>query len=273
MARLTDIPDRIGLARLLRLAVAGSIPPLWAEIALLHFRGSFQSRFMWIPVAGLPTVFLGGTASTLMGDERAARALFRPLAWLLVVIGAGGTFFHLRGIGRQMGGFRNWKYNAVTGPPLPAPPQVALLGLLGVAASSPPTASEPAEQDSLVRWARAINAISYALLGTEAGYNHWIGGYGNKVMYTPVVLSPMLMLAHLAVLAGVKGVRKAELALSTLAAVGGLVGFTFHLRNIRRRSGGFSWQNLFYGPPAVAPLQLSGQGILGLLAALYGRAK
>jgi hypothetical protein len=52
--------------------------------------------------------------------------------------------------------------------------------------------------------------------------------------------------------------------------VGGLVGFGFHVLNVRRRSGGFSWQNFFYGPPVVAPLQLTGQGILGLLAAAFG---
>jgi hypothetical protein len=30
--------------------VAGAIPPLWFEIALLDYRGSFQSRLMWAPV-------------------------------------------------------------------------------------------------------------------------------------------------------------------------------------------------------------------------------
>ena len=70
--------DRIGLARLLRLGVAGSIPPLWAEIALLHYRGSFQSRFMWIPVGGLPLVLVGGVAGGLISDERRSRAVFRP---------------------------------------------------------------------------------------------------------------------------------------------------------------------------------------------------
>src|SRR5215207_4705349 len=37
--------DQLGLLRLLRLMVAGSIPPLWYEIALLHYRGRFQSGF------------------------------------------------------------------------------------------------------------------------------------------------------------------------------------------------------------------------------------
>lgn len=65
-----------------------------------------------------------------------------------------GTLFHLRGIGRQMGGFDNWRYNAVTGPPLPAPPQVALLGLASVVASAPAAGDRGAARDdfNLSRW-------------------------------------------------------------------------------------------------------------------------
>ncbi len=257
---------RIGLARLIRLGVAGSIPPLWLEIALLHYRGSFQSKYMWVPVASLPVVFAGGTISGLLGDERHSRAAFRPLALLMTAVGAAGTFFHVRGIARQMGGFYNWKYNVVTGPPLPAPPQVMLLGLLGVVASNQPKRGETAR---LVSWVRAVDALSYLLLATESGYSHWMGGYFNKVMFTPVVLSPVLALVHVGAAAGVKAARRIEGPLSALAVLDGMVGFGFHIWNISKRSGGFRWQNFFYGPPVVAPLQLSGQGILGLLARIF----
>lgn len=264
---LRRILRRIGLARLIRLGVAGSIPPLWLEIALLHYRGSFQSKYMWVPVATLPVVFAGGAAGSLLRDERRSRAIFRPLAWAMTLVGAAGTFFHLRGMARQMGGFYNWRYNAVTGPPLPAPPQVMLLGLLGVAASNHQARGET---ERLVGWVRAVDALSYLLLATESGYSHWIGGYSNKVMFAPVLLSPMLALVHTGSATGVPQARALEAPLSALAVMAGLVGFAFHIRNIRKRSGGFSWQNFFYGPPAVAPLQLSGQGILGLLARLFG---
>jgi hypothetical protein len=262
-----SMPERIGLARLLRLGVVGALPPLWGEIALLHYRGSFQSRFMWLPVVGLPLVFGGGVASGLMRDESRSRALFQPFALLLSVLGAGGTFFHLRGLGRQMGGFDNWKYNAVTGPPLPAPPQVMLLGLLGLAASQPRSADEGVR---LLGWVRAVNVLSYLLLATESGYNHWIGNYANKVMFTPVVLGPTMALVHVGAAAHIRAAKAAEGALSVLAVLGGLVGLSFHILNISKRSGGFRWQNFFYGPPLAAPLQLSGQGILGLLVSIFG---
>jgi hypothetical protein len=257
---------RLGLARLVRLGVAAALPPLWLEIAVLHFRGSFHSRFMWAPVLGLPLVFAGDVLCALLGDEPRERAVTRPLAWLVAGIGIAGTLFHVRGVGRQMGGFANGRYNVVTGPPFPAPMQVALVGLLGAVASAPPTAGEVGR---LVRWLRAVNAASYVLLAIEAGYHHWLGGYFNRLMYVPVVLSPLLTLVHLAALVRRETATRLEGPLSALATAVGLVGFGFHVRNIGRRSGGFSWQNLFYGPPAMAPLQMTGQGALGLLVAAF----
>lgn len=258
--------ERLGLPRLLRLGATMTVPPLWGEIALLHFRGSFHSRFMWLPVAGLPVVFLGGAASSLVRDERRARAIFRPFAWLMSLVGAAGTFFHLRGAARQMGGLHNWKYNVVTGPPIPAPPQVAIFGLLAALASAPPQRGETAR---LVRYLGIADAASSLLLATEAGYNHWLGGYFNKVMFTPLVLSPLLAATQLAELAHLRGVRPLTLSLSVAATFGGLVGFGFHVKNVSARPGGFSWQNFFYGPPVVAPLQLTAQGVLGLLAVAF----
>lgn len=264
---LTNILRRIGLARLLRLGVTVAVPPLWLEIAVLHFRGSFQSPFMWIPILSLPAVLAGGSASTLVADPHRSRAIFRPLAWLMAAVGALGTFFHLRGVGRQMGGYYNWKYNLVTGPPFPAPPQVALLGLLGAIASA---SRSRRETGTLVRWIRVVNIPSYLLLAIEAGYNHWEGEYFNRVMYTPVILGPLAALVHLATLARVRALRALEAPVSAIAALAGLVGFGFHLWNISRRPGGFSWQSFFYGPPVAAPLQMTGQGLLGLLATIFG---
>src|SRR5919106_6121933 len=96
---------QVGLGRLLRFGLTLGILPLWYELTLLHFRGAFQSRFMWVPVLSLPAVMAVGVASGLKKDERHARNLFRPFAWLMTILGTAGTFFHIQGVGRQMGGF------------------------------------------------------------------------------------------------------------------------------------------------------------------------
>jgi hypothetical protein len=119
--------------------------------------------------------------------------------------------------------------------------------------------------------------MAYPLLAIEAGYNHWTGGFFNKLMWIPVTLGPILAGAHLARLAGSRLPRSLMLPFSALAVVFGLVGSGFHLRNLLKRPGGLlwtggrkglNWQNLFYGAPLMAPLQMTAQGLLGLLAAL-----
>ena len=264
---------RMGMARLVRLGLALAIPPLWYEIVVLHYRGSFQNRFMWGPVLGLPTVMGSAVASSLKKDEGGSRDILRPFAWLMAAVGVIGTFFHVRGIARQMGGFHNWKYNIVTGPPFLAPMQVALYGLLGALASKRRSkslfASKHGEEEALIRSARWINSLSCVLLAIEAGYNHWTGRFFNLLMYTPVLVSPLQALIHLAALMRSRLARTFELSIAAFATLAGLIGFGFHIRNVFRRPGGLSWQNLFYGPPTVAALQMTSQGIIGLLIVLF----
>jgi hypothetical protein len=269
------ILGRVELARLLRLGLTLAIGPLWYEITVLHYRGSFQSRFMWVPVLTLPTAIVGGVTSGFKKDERSSRDIFRPVAWLLTVMGTLGTLFHLRGIARQMGGFHNWRYNVVTGPPFPAPVQVALLGWLGTFASqhisSNPFKSKHRDESKIIRRARCINSLSYLLVGIEAGYYHWTGNFFNRLMYTPLVLSPVMSIVHLASLWRSRLAQALELPLSVLTTFVGLVGFSFHIKNLLGRPGSLSWQNLFYGPPLMAPLQLTAYGALGTLLALFSK--
>ena len=269
---MTRVLDRLGLARLIRLGLLGAIPPAWFEIAVLHLRGSFQSRPMWTPLVALPIVALGGAITVLDGDEARSRARFRPLSWLLLLVGTVGTFFHMRGVGRQMGGFDNWRFNLVTGPPFPAPAQLALFGVVGLLASQRRPAWPSSDRDEmrrLVAGVRAANVAAYGLLALEAGWEHRKGEFRNRAMFTPVTLGPALMAVHAAAGAGVRPAKALEGPLSALAVGAGFVGFGFHVREVLRRSGGLSLQNLFYGPPTVAPLGLTGQGVLGVLVALF----
>jgi hypothetical protein len=270
VTRATAMVGRLGLPRLLSLLVAGSISPLWYEIALLHYRGSFQSPDMWLPLAYLPLEMAGGLVAGAV-DTRATRQLFRLLSWGALALGVFGTLMHLRGVRRQMGGFYTWRYNAMTGPPVIAPPQVALFGLISALSTSGATTQ------TMVHRPRRLDVAAQLLLAVEAGYSHYQNYYGNPVQYVPVLLAPALALAQAA--AEVSNVpmgragQRLEVVLAATAMLAGLVGFGFHIRNVRSRSGGFSWQNLFYGAPLVAPLQLSGQGLLGLLAAYFDRRR
>ena len=108
-----------------------------AEAGLLHFRGAFQNPFMWLPVTVPPVAaaFLADSAvsrSTSVSRSRLTRA------WLCLtaLLGVAGSCFHAYGIARQMGGWRNWSQNLLSGPPLPAPPSFSALAVAGLAAVS-----------------------------------------------------------------------------------------------------------------------------------------
>jgi hypothetical protein len=121
----------------------------------------------------------------------------------------------------------------------------------------------------------AATAASALPLGLEIYVNHYGGSFGNKWMWTPVVLSPALAAAGVA---GVVSERAAKTVLPALSAVfflDGAAGVFFHLRGAYRKPGGFkeATYNLVMGPPALAPGALTMVGGLGLAAALSRREK
>ncbi|HEX2079878.1 MAG TPA: hypothetical protein VHG08_19330 [Longimicrobium sp.] len=120
------------LAKALAAAAAAGLAGTAAEAGLLHFRGAFASREMYLPVLlpPLAALALAGAASRPSPRRlRAARALVGSTA----VLGAAGVAFHARGVGRRMGGWRNWRQNLLAGPPLPAPPAFTGMSLAGLA--------------------------------------------------------------------------------------------------------------------------------------------
>jgi hypothetical protein len=88
---------------------------------------------MWLPVT-LPPVgaalLAAHVARAPARPSRLTRAWLAATAWL----GVAGVALHARGIARQMGGWRNWSQNVLSGPPLPAPPSFSALALAGRAA-------------------------------------------------------------------------------------------------------------------------------------------
>src|ERR1700746_1115143 len=80
-----------------------------------------------------------------------------------------------------------------------------------------------------------LSGLSSVLAGLEVAYEHYKGSYGQRIMYTPVVLSGALAGA------GVWGFLNRWAARTVLRIVSGLtlldslIGFLFHLRGIQRK--------------------------------------
>ena len=121
----------------------------------------------------------------------------------------------------------------------------------------------------LQRSLAAATAFSALPLGLEIYFEHFRGSFGDKWMWTPVVLSPLLALAGVA---GVRSQRAAQTvlpAISGLYCADGLIGVYTHVQGVRKRPGGFAepLYNIVMGPPLLAPGSLALVGAMGMLAA------
>ena len=121
----------------------------------------------------------------------------------------------------------------------------------------------------------ATTALSALPLGLEIYFEHFRGSFGDKWMWTPVALSPLLTAAGIA---GVRSKRAATTvlpAISALYCLDGLIGVYTHLQGVRKRPGGFKepLYNIVMGPPLLAPGSLTLVGGIGLTAALAERER
>lgn len=103
------------------------------EAGLLHFRGAFHNPAMWLPVS-IPPVAGGLLIADALAPRAGTRRLARAFLGGTAALGLIGVGFHGFGVARNMGGWRNWRQNLLSGPPLPAPPSFTALALAGLAA-------------------------------------------------------------------------------------------------------------------------------------------
>ena len=119
--------------RALAALTAAGLVATSCEAGLLHFRGAYHDPFMFVPVTVPPiaAALLSETAATHPHRPRRLTHWWLRLTALVGFLGAG---FHIFGVSRNMGGWRNWSQNILNGPPIPAPPSFTGLALAGLAA-------------------------------------------------------------------------------------------------------------------------------------------
>jgi hypothetical protein len=121
----------------------------------------------------------------------------------------------------------------------------------------------------------AATALSALPLGAEIYFEHFRGSFGDKWMWTPVILSPALTAAGVAALRSERAARTVLPLVSALYCLDGLIGVYTHVQGVRKRPGGFSepLYNIVMGPPLLAPGSLALVGGMGLAAAAAKRER
>ena len=121
----------------------------------------------------------------------------------------------------------------------------------------------------------ATTAMSAPALGLEVYLEHYKGSFGDRWMWTPLVLTPPLTAAGVAGLVSERAARTALPLVSALYFLDGLIGVVTHVQGVRKRPGGFreTHYNLVMGPPLLAPGSLCLVGALGIAAAVVKREK
>lgn len=121
----------------------------------------------------------------------------------------------------------------------------------------------------------AATALSALPLGAEIYFEHFRGSFGDRWMWTPVVLSPALTAAAVAAVRSERAARTALPLVSALYCLDGLIGVYTHVQGVRKRPGGFSepLYNIVMGPPLLAPGSLALVGGMGLAAAAAKRER
>lgn len=121
----------------------------------------------------------------------------------------------------------------------------------------------------------ALTAMSAAVTGAEVYLEHYRGSFGNKWMWSPVLLSPPLVVAGIGGVFSRKWARTALPVAAGLYTANGLLGEYFHARGVARKPGGWRlWTyNVPMGPPISAPGLMAMVGGMGLLASMLRRER
>ncbi|MGH9171703.1 MAG: hypothetical protein ACRD0Z_12660 [Acidimicrobiales bacterium] len=118
-----------------------------------------------------------------------------------------------------------------------------------------------------------LTALAAAVTTAEIYLEHYKASFGNKWMWSPIIVTPPVMIAGVAGVFSKKWAKTVLPAASLVYAANGLLGEYFHARGVARKPGGWSLAsyNLPMGPPISAPGLMTLVGGMGVLAALLRR--
>lgn len=242
-----------------------------ADSGLEHYRGSFQNRAMYVPLA-VAALTLGASALGA-ADNRARRHTARDAVFgAAAITGLAGFGFHVYNISKRPGRL-SW-LNLFYAAPIGAPFALVLAGLLGRSAERVRSPSLRTAEASMLglpedRALAALSAIGLFGAAAEAALLHFRGAFQNPAMVIPVSVPPIAAAAlGCAAIKPTRPLRRFARWCLRLTTLIGCAGVGFHAYGISRAMGGWkNWsQNVLNGPPLPAPPSFTGLALAGLSA-------
>jgi hypothetical protein len=120
-----------------------------------------------------------------------------------------------------------------------------------------------------------ITAFSAIITTVEIYFEHYRASFGDKWMWSPIAVTPPLVVAGVGGVFSKKVAKTALPVASLLYTANGLLGLYLHGRGVSRRPGGWKLAsyNIPMGPPLLAPGLMSIVGAMGILAAILRRER
>ena len=150
---------------------------------------------------------------------------------------------------------------------------LAALGLAGLLARRNRRGSRDSKRaDPWENCTRDLNrsaAVLAASVVLDSTMEHFQGNFVNRAMY----LAPGVGAAAMGTALSGQAPHHAGTAIFGISMAVGITGLGFHLYNIGKRPGGFTWNNLFYAAPYAAPGALALSGLFGVLAGVVHRMR
>jgi hypothetical protein len=120
-----------------------------------------------------------------------------------------------------------------------------------------------------------MTAVAAVITSVEVYGEHYKASFGNKWMWSPILVTPPVVIAGIAGVFSKKWAKTVLPVASGLYAATGLAGEYFHGRGVSRKPGGWkiASYNVPMGPPIAAPGLMAMVGGMGLLAAMLRQEK
>ncbi|PZS06767.1 MAG: hypothetical protein DLM64_16030 [Solirubrobacterales bacterium] len=118
-----------------------------------------------------------------------------------------------------------------------------------------------------------LTAFAAAVTTAEIYFEHYRASFGHKMMWSPIVVTPPVMVAGIGGVFSRRWAKRYLPITSLIYTANGLLGEYYHARGVARKPGGFGMAsyNVPMGPPIMAPGLMTIVGMMGLLAALLRR--